>query len=104
MSIDEIELYDDDMVDEILSHLGERDRENLEEVLKSLREIIAIKDQQVLNLKERIDYAKPYLNRMAQIFNWDEDYNFAKEDADKFWERVKTTSRYYSSFRHYGNI
>lgn len=104
MRIEEIELYDEDIVDEILSHLGEYDRKNLEKVLKSLCETIITKDQQVDNLKERIDYAKPYLNRMLQMFNWDIDCNLTKEDSDKFWEKVKATNRYYSNFRHYGNV
>lgn len=53
MTIDEIELYDVEAVDEILSHLSDEDANVVQRAISSLCGMITIRDKYIKELRER---------------------------------------------------
>lgn len=62
MTIDELELYDVEAVDEILSHLSNKDENVIQEVISHLCGMISIRDQYIKELKEKISQVNSILN------------------------------------------
>lgn len=62
MTIDEIELYDVEAVDEILSHLSNGDANVVQEAISSLCGMITIRDKYIKELKEKIRQASSVLD------------------------------------------
>lgn len=89
MKITEIELYDENAVEEIVSHLGYRDKCILEKIIKDLTEIIALKESQIRNLQERIEDSIPKLDRILTMLKWDIDYNRNIEVYDGIKKHIK---------------
>ena len=54
MTIDEIELYDVEAVDEILSHLSDEDANVVQRAISSLCGMIIIRDKYIKELREKI--------------------------------------------------
>lgn len=54
MTIDEIELYDVEAVDEILSHLSDEDANVVQRAISSLCGMITIRDKYIKELREKI--------------------------------------------------
>lgn len=54
MTINEIELYDVEAVDEVLSHLSNRDANVIQEAISSLCGMVTIRDKYIKELKEKI--------------------------------------------------
>lgn len=62
MTIDEIELYDVEVVDEILSHLSNVDASIIQEAISSLCGMVTIRDKYIKELKEKIYQASNALD------------------------------------------
>ena len=56
MTIDEIELYDVEAVDEILSHLSDEDANVVQRAISSLCGMITIRDKYILGAKTITEY------------------------------------------------
>lgn len=54
MTINEIELYDVEAVDEVLSHLSNGDANVIQEAISSLCGMVTIRDKYIKELKEKI--------------------------------------------------
>lgn len=54
MTIDEIELYDVEAVDEILSHLSDEDANVVQRAISSLCGMVTIRDKYIKELREKI--------------------------------------------------
>ena len=54
MTIDEIELYDVEAVDEILSHLSDENANVVQRAISSLCGMITIRDKYIKELREKI--------------------------------------------------
>lgn len=62
MTIDEIELYDVESVDEILSHLSDGDANVVQGAISSLCGMVTIRDKYIKELKEKILQASDVLD------------------------------------------
>lgn len=81
MKINEIELYDEDVIDEILSHLSSTDKFKLEQVLKSLCAMVTTRDRHIVDLKEKLSNIKVALEQFSAICK--ATTNFEKEELEK---------------------
>jgi glutamate-1-semialdehyde aminotransferase len=61
MTINEIELYDVEAVDEVLSHLSEGDANIIQKAIASLCGMVTIRDKYIKELKEKIQQANSIL-------------------------------------------
>lgn len=68
MKINEIELYNEDIMDDILSHLGSKDKVELEEILKSLCSMVTIKDKDIVDLREKISNIGVVLEQLSTVY------------------------------------
>lgn len=68
MKINEIELYNEDIMDDILSHLGPKDKVELEEILKSLCSMVTIKDKDIVDLREKISNIGVVLEQLDTVY------------------------------------
>lgn len=66
MTIDEIELYDVEAVDEILSHLSNGDANVVQEAISSLCGMVTIRDKYIKELKEKIRQASSVLDAITE--------------------------------------
>lgn len=62
MTINEIELYDVEAVDEVLSHLSNGDANVIQEAISSLCGMVTIRDKYIKELKEKILQASNILD------------------------------------------
>nr|DAM86947.1 MAG TPA: hypothetical protein [Caudoviricetes sp.] len=67
MTINEIELYDEDLVDDVLSHLCTKDEEIIRKVISDLCGKITSKDQYLNALIYRIRTAKRELENALEV-------------------------------------
>lgn len=81
MTIQEIELYNEDVVDEILSHLGEYDRRELDKTLKSLCAMITVRDKCIEDLRVKVCNASLALKNVSSII--DTPTKFEKEEEKR---------------------